>query len=207
MFHVDPLCPPTLPPGLPRWCSSKESTCQCRRCKRCRFNLWVRKIPQSRKWQPNPMDRRAWWARDTTEWLNKSNKSNLNAKKSRGRKEGARGEWREEGKNEGKRNNTRKERKGKVKELLLITKKYENLKLEKPFPPLSLVLWHPDTYWASFRTRELAHDPALMMDSEAEDAAPSSFFLLPWTRTPWPLCHHVGKARRNLENLVLTDLT
>ena len=27
--------------GFPRWFSGKESTCQC---KRCRFNLWVRKI-------------------------------------------------------------------------------------------------------------------------------------------------------------------
>ena len=37
--------------GFPRWCSGKESACQCRRCKRCRFNPWVRKIPLSRKWQ------------------------------------------------------------------------------------------------------------------------------------------------------------
>ena len=37
--------------GLPRWCSGKESTCQCRRC---RFNPWVGKIPWSRKWQPTP---------------------------------------------------------------------------------------------------------------------------------------------------------
>ena len=37
---------------IPRWCSGKESACQCRKCKRCRFNLWVRKIPWSRKWQP-----------------------------------------------------------------------------------------------------------------------------------------------------------
>ena len=35
--------------------SSKESTCQCRRCKRCRFNPWVRKIPWRRKWQPTPV--------------------------------------------------------------------------------------------------------------------------------------------------------
>ena len=35
-----------------RWCSGKESTCQCRRCKRCGFNPWVRKIPWRRKWQP-----------------------------------------------------------------------------------------------------------------------------------------------------------
>ena len=70
----------------------------------------------------------------------KKKKSLKCQKKRGGRKEGARGEWREEGKKEGKRKNKRKERKGKVKELLLITKKYENLKLEKPFPPLSLVL-------------------------------------------------------------------
>ena len=37
---------------IPRWCSGKESACQCRKGKRCRFNLWVRKIPWSRKWQP-----------------------------------------------------------------------------------------------------------------------------------------------------------
>ena len=35
--------------GLPRWLSGEESTCQCRRHKRCRFNPWVRKIPWSRK--------------------------------------------------------------------------------------------------------------------------------------------------------------
>ena len=32
--------------------SGKESSCQCRRCMRCRFNHWGRKIPWSRKWQP-----------------------------------------------------------------------------------------------------------------------------------------------------------
>ena len=41
--------------GLPRWCSGKEFVCQCRRCKRWGFNPWVRKIPWSRKWQPNPV--------------------------------------------------------------------------------------------------------------------------------------------------------
>ena len=40
--------------GLPRWRSSKESVCQFRRPKRCRFNPWVGKIPWSRKWQPTP---------------------------------------------------------------------------------------------------------------------------------------------------------
>ena len=39
-------------PGSPRWCSGKELACQFRRCKRHRFNPWVRKIPWSRKWQP-----------------------------------------------------------------------------------------------------------------------------------------------------------
>ena len=33
----------------------KESACQCRRCKRQGFNLWVGKIPWRRKWQPMPV--------------------------------------------------------------------------------------------------------------------------------------------------------
>jgi len=32
-----------------------ESICQCRRCKRCKFDPWVGKIPWSRKWQPTPV--------------------------------------------------------------------------------------------------------------------------------------------------------
>ena len=40
---------------LPRWLSGRESACQCRRCRRCGFHLWVRKIPWSRKWQPTPI--------------------------------------------------------------------------------------------------------------------------------------------------------
>ena len=35
--------------GLPWWFSGKESACRCRRCK---FNPWIRKIPWRRKWQP-----------------------------------------------------------------------------------------------------------------------------------------------------------
>ena len=35
----------TLLHGLPRWYSGKESTCQYRRCKRRKFDPWVRKIP------------------------------------------------------------------------------------------------------------------------------------------------------------------
>ena len=37
---------------LPRWLSSKESTCQCRRW---RFNPWVGKIFWRKKWQPTPV--------------------------------------------------------------------------------------------------------------------------------------------------------
>ena len=47
----------------------KESACQCRRYKRCRFCLWVRKIPGGGNDIPhqysclkNPMDTGAWWA-------------------------------------------------------------------------------------------------------------------------------------------------
>ena len=38
--------------GLPRWCSGKESACQCGRRKRHRFDPWVGKIPWRRKRQP-----------------------------------------------------------------------------------------------------------------------------------------------------------
>ena len=41
--------------GFPMWCSDKESACQCRRCKRHRFNPGVGKTPWSRKWQPTPV--------------------------------------------------------------------------------------------------------------------------------------------------------
>ena len=40
---------------LPRWLSGKESTCQCRRCKKHGFDPWVRMIPWRRKWQPTPV--------------------------------------------------------------------------------------------------------------------------------------------------------
>ena len=35
--------------SLPRWLSSKQSTCQCRRCKRCWLDPWVGKICWRRK--------------------------------------------------------------------------------------------------------------------------------------------------------------
>ena len=51
---------------FPGAASSKEPSCQCRRCG---FVPWVGKIPWRKKWQPapvsrlgNPMDRGAWQA-------------------------------------------------------------------------------------------------------------------------------------------------
>ena len=41
--------------GLPWWFSSKESACQCRRCRRPRFDSRVGKIPCRREWQPTPV--------------------------------------------------------------------------------------------------------------------------------------------------------
>ena len=41
--------------GLPRWCSSKECTCQCRKCGRRQFGPWVWKIPWRKTWQPTPV--------------------------------------------------------------------------------------------------------------------------------------------------------
>ena len=41
--------------GFPGDTSGKESTCQCRRHKRYRFNPWVRKIPWRRAGQPIPV--------------------------------------------------------------------------------------------------------------------------------------------------------
>ena len=35
---------------FPGGISGKESTCQCRRQKRCKFNPWIGKIPWNRKW-------------------------------------------------------------------------------------------------------------------------------------------------------------
>ena len=34
---------------------AKEPACQCRRCKRRGFDLWVGKMPWRRKWQPTPI--------------------------------------------------------------------------------------------------------------------------------------------------------
>ena len=45
---------PGIQRGLPRWCRGSESTWQCRRRKRCRFDAWVAEVPWRRKWQPTP---------------------------------------------------------------------------------------------------------------------------------------------------------
>ena len=41
--------------GFPDGANGKELSYQCRRCKRCEFDLWVRKIPWRRAWQPTPV--------------------------------------------------------------------------------------------------------------------------------------------------------
>ena len=41
--------------GTSRWLSSKESTCNAERHRRCRFDQWVAKIPWRRKRQPSPV--------------------------------------------------------------------------------------------------------------------------------------------------------
>ena len=45
----------TSPLGSPGGASGKEPACQCRRHKRCDFDLWVRKILWRRAWQPTPV--------------------------------------------------------------------------------------------------------------------------------------------------------
>ena len=56
-------------PGLPRWPNGRESSCQCRRLRRRRFDPWVGAMHWRRTWQPtvvffleNPVDRGAWQA-------------------------------------------------------------------------------------------------------------------------------------------------
>ena len=42
--------------SIRKWnCTGKEAACQYRRCKRCRFDPWVGKIPWRRAWQPTPV--------------------------------------------------------------------------------------------------------------------------------------------------------
>ena len=55
--------------GFSGHATGKESTFQCRRCKRCRFDPWVGKVPWNGKWHPTQyscleysMGRGAWQA-------------------------------------------------------------------------------------------------------------------------------------------------
>ena len=41
--------------GFPGGTRGKEPACQCRKCKRHRFDFWVRKIPWRRAWQGLPV--------------------------------------------------------------------------------------------------------------------------------------------------------
>ena len=41
--------------GLPRWLSSKESACLCKRRRRGEFSPWVRKLPLRTAWQHTPV--------------------------------------------------------------------------------------------------------------------------------------------------------
>ena len=41
--------------GFPDDTSGKEPACQCRRCKKCGFSSWARKIPWRKAWQPTPV--------------------------------------------------------------------------------------------------------------------------------------------------------
>ena len=41
--------------GLSWWLSGKESSCQCRTCRRHRIDPWVRTIPWGKKWQSTPV--------------------------------------------------------------------------------------------------------------------------------------------------------
>ena len=41
--------------GFPGGRSGKDCTCQCRRCKRCQFDIWVGKSPWKGNWQPVPV--------------------------------------------------------------------------------------------------------------------------------------------------------
>ena len=45
---------------FPRWHSVKESACQCREYRRCKFHPWVGKIPWRKKWQLTPVFILAW---------------------------------------------------------------------------------------------------------------------------------------------------
>ena len=41
--------------GLPWWLSGKESACQCRRCRRHKFDPWIQESPWRWNWQSTPV--------------------------------------------------------------------------------------------------------------------------------------------------------
>ena len=55
--------------GFPGGASGKGPASQCRRCKRCGFDHWVRKIPWKKKWQTHPsiLDWRIPWTEEPGE--------------------------------------------------------------------------------------------------------------------------------------------
>ena len=50
--------------GFPSGPSGKEPACQCRWCKICGFDSWVRKIPWRRKWHPSILAWKIPWAEE-----------------------------------------------------------------------------------------------------------------------------------------------
>ena len=52
---VEPHCLRTYPAWEARWCRGEQSDCQCRRCKRRRFDPWIGKIPWRRELLPTPV--------------------------------------------------------------------------------------------------------------------------------------------------------
>ena len=55
LYHFPGGTTQAVPDGYPDVANGNESTCQCRRCKRCEFDPWVGKIPWRRAWQPTPV--------------------------------------------------------------------------------------------------------------------------------------------------------
>ena len=54
--------------GFPGGTSAKEPACQCRRCKRHRFDPWVRKIPWRKAWQKSQTQLR-WLSMHAWNWI------------------------------------------------------------------------------------------------------------------------------------------
>ena len=55
LFSLSPKRTRVRHEGFPRGSSCKETSCQCRRCKRYGFDTWLWKIPWRRAWQPTPV--------------------------------------------------------------------------------------------------------------------------------------------------------